>query len=188
MNLTRKVQKLLSVEGWESSVEHVRRWAHPVDTRQMRRETEGPAWDELRRRYRQPAANGAKLRDSVKWVDSAYWINVNVERAQDLELNRRPPGRILDLGCGAGYFLFVCQHLGHGAVGLDIDEDPLFRETTALLDVHRVIGRIEPGQPLPGIDGTFDLITSHCVCFQADTGAGWQPPGMGRGGVEILPG
>ncbi len=166
LNLARKLQKLLSVEGVQSSWEHVRRWAHPVDTRQMRRETETAAWADLRRRYLQPAANGAKLRDSVKWVNSGYWIKTNVERAQDLELNRRPPSRILDLGCGAGYFLYVCQHLGHEGLGLDIDEDPLFGETTDLLGVRRVIGRIEPLEPVPGVDEPFDLITSHCVCFQ----------------------
>ena len=171
MNLARKLQKLLSIEGLQSSWEHIRRLAHPVSTAAMRRETQSPAWSDLRRRYLQPPPNGEKLRDSTKWANSAYWIKLNVERAQDLGLNRQPPGRVLDVGCGAGYFLFVCQHLGHEAVGLDIDEEPLFRETTELLGVSRVIGRIEPYQPLTGVEGTFDLITSHCVCFQKFTRA-----------------
>ena len=102
------------------------------------------AWEDLRARYPQrpdaPRIN--------RFSDVDHWLKINIERAQDLWLDRSPPLRILDLGCGPGYFLYVCKQLGHEGVGVDIDEQPLFRETTALLGVRRVIFRIEPQTPL----------------------------------------
>jgi SAM-dependent methyltransferase len=99
------------------------------------------------------------------YEDAAYWIGINVERAQDLWLDRTPPLRILDLGCGAGYFLYVCRFFGHEGIGLDTDEEPLFRGTTALLNVRRAIARIHPQVPLPYLGEKFDLVTAHRVCF-----------------------
>src|SRR5947207_12144381 len=73
--------------------------------------------------------------------------------------------RIVDLGCGAGYFLYVCKVFGHDVLGFDTDIEPLFRATTALLDVPRVIGRIERQTPLPDLGQKFDLVTAHRICF-----------------------
>ena len=136
-------------------------------------------WDDLRARYPQrpdaPRIN--------RFSDVDHWLKINIERAQDFWLDRSPPLRILDLGCGPGYFLYVCKQLGHEGVGIDIDEQPLFRETTALLGVRRVIFRIEPQTPLPDLGEKFDLVTGHRVCFQKTvrwgTGPGewheWEP-------------
>ena len=62
------------------------------------------------------------------YEDAAHWIGVHVAHAQDLWLDRTPPLRILDLGCGAGYFLYVCRFFGHEGIGVDTDEEPLFRD------------------------------------------------------------
>ena len=87
--------------------------------------------------------------------------------------------RILDLGCGAGYFLYVCKFFGHDVLGFDTDIEPLFRATTALLDVPRVIGRIERQTPLPDLGGKFDLVTAHRICFhrigRVRDGVEWSP-------------
>jgi SAM-dependent methyltransferase len=99
------------------------------------------------------------------YEDAAFWVGVNVERAQDLWLDGGPPLRILDLGCGAGYFLYVCRFFGHEGLGLDTDEEPLFRGTTALLNVRRVNSRIQPRVPLPDLGQKFDLVTGHRICF-----------------------
>jgi SAM-dependent methyltransferase len=92
-------------------------------------------------------------------------MTINVERMQDLWLDRSPPLRILDLGCGAGYFLYVCHCLGHEGLGLDTSREPLFHGTTALLNVRRTISRIDPGVPIPDLGEKFDLVTAHRVCF-----------------------
>jgi SAM-dependent methyltransferase len=115
------------------------------------------------------------------YEDAAHWVGVHVAHAQDLWLDRTPPVHILDLGCGAGYFLYVCRFFGHEGLGLDTDEEPLFRGTTEFLNVRRVVSRIYPQVPLPNLGEKFDLITAHRVCFHriARTGSGkwseWRP-------------
>src|SRR5437763_295579 len=114
-----------------------------------------------------------------RFEDVVYWIEINLERAQDLWLDRSPPLRIVDLGCGAGYFLYVCKCFGHHVLGFDTDNEPLFRATTEILDVPRVIGRIERQTPLPDLHQTFDLVTAHRICFhrigRVRDGVEWSP-------------
>jgi hypothetical protein len=43
----------------------------------------------------------------------------------------------------------------------------MFRELTQLLDVPRVISRVEAFRPLPKFDRRFDVVTAHLVCFNA---------------------
>jgi len=161
MKFSRKLQKLFSVEALESLWEHARRWTHPLNAQQFLDRIDPAAWKRLRDLY--PYRSDA--RKINQYDDAAYWMQVNVERVQDLWLDRSPPLRILDLGSGAGYFLYICESLGHEALGLDTDTEPLFHGTTALLNVRRVIWRINPNEPLPDLPGKFDLITAHRVCF-----------------------
>ena len=65
------------------------------------------------------------------YEDAAYWVDVNVKRVQDLWLDRSPPLQILDLGCGPGYFLYLCRLFGHEGLGLDPDDEPFFRDRAA---------------------------------------------------------
>lgn len=178
MKLSRKIQKLVTAEALESLVEHARRWTHPVAVKPMLDRLDGEAWRELKGRFpHRPDA--PKIN---RFADIDQWLPVNVERAQDLWLDRTPSLRLLDLGCGAGYFLYVSSQLGHSAIGMDVDEQPLFRETTALLGVKRIIKRIEAFTPLPDLGEKFDFITAHRVCFhqrnfQADGSyEEWDPP------------
>ena len=41
-----------------------------------------------------------------KYADVEHWLKINLPRVRDLKLDRSPPKQILDLGCGAGFFLF----------------------------------------------------------------------------------
>ena len=178
MRLSRKIEKLFSFELLESFWEHVCRWSHPVNTRRILATLDQAELAKLRERcpYRPNA------RRINRYEDAAYWLGVNVERAQDLWLDRAPPLRILDLGCGAGYFLHVCRYFGHQGLGLDTDDEPLFRGATDLLGVPRVISRIYPQAPLPDLGEKFDLVTAHRVCFHRidraanDHWTEWKPP------------
>ena len=178
MRLSRKIEKLFSFELLESFWEHVCRWSHPVNTRRILATLDQAELAKLRERcpYRPNA------RRINRYEDAAYWLGVNVERAQDLWLDRAPPLRILDLGCGAGYFLHVCRYFGHEGLGLDTDDEPLFRGATDLLGVPRVISRIYPQAPLPDLGEKFDLVTAHRVCFHRidraanDDWTEWKPP------------
>ncbi len=161
MRVSRKFQKLLSFDAVESLWEHVGRWTHPVSSRRILATLDRSELTRLREQY--PYRPNARRINAYE--NAARWIGINVERAQDLWLDRTSPLRILDLGCGAGYFLYVCRFFGHEGLGLDTDEEPLFRGTTELLNVHRVVSRIHPQVPLPDLGEKFDLITGHRVCF-----------------------
>ena len=161
MRFSRKLRKLFSKELFTSAFEHLSRATHPVNKRRILDDIDWLQFKNLRHQY--PYRPGSPQIN--RFEDVAYWIDINVERAQDLWLDRAPPLHILDLGCGAGYFLYVCKHFGHDVLGFDTDNEPLFRATTALLDVPRVIGRIERQTPLPDLGKKFDLVTAHRICF-----------------------
>lgn len=160
MNFSHKLRKLFDPDIICSLREHVYRAFHPIDANRLLPEIEkNPAWEELHRKY--PPA----VKEIHRWGNGKYWIQRNVKRAQDLSLDRGPHRHILDLGCGAGYFLHVAQKLGHSGIGLDIDEQEIFRDILPLLGVKRVVHRIQPHFHLPPPETKYDLITSFLTCF-----------------------
>lgn len=161
MRFSRKLRKLFSPELFASASEHLSRLTHPVNKSSILDDIDWLQFKDLRHKY--PCRPGSPQIN--RFEDIVYWIDINIERAQDLWLDRAQPLRILDLGSGAGYFLYVCKHLGHDALGFDTDREPLFGATTELLGVRRVIGRIERQTPLPDFATKFDLVTAHRICF-----------------------
>jgi SAM-dependent methyltransferase len=161
VRLSQKLQKLLSLDARQSLWEHVCRSTHPVSARRILGTIDRAELERLRECY--PYRPNARKINAYE--DAKYWIGVNVKRAQDLWLDRSPPLQILDLGCGAGYFLYLCRLLGHEGLGFDQDEEPFFRGTIEFFKVRRVIGRIEPQTPMPDLGRKFDLVTGHRVCF-----------------------
>jgi SAM-dependent methyltransferase len=112
-----------------------------------------------------------------KYADVDQWLRVNRERVQDLKLHRSSPQRILDLGCGGGFFLFILKRIGHSVLGLDVDESPLFKELLEVFDVPRTVFRIQPFEPLPDLDQQFDWITAFSIGFDRyrATNSRWGP-------------
>jgi len=112
-----------------------------------------------------------------KYADIDQWLRVNRERVQDLKLHRCPPQRVLDLGCGGGFFLFILKRLGHSVLGLDIDESPLFKELLEVFDVPRTVFRIQPFESLPNLHQQFDWITAFSIGFDRyrATDSRWGP-------------
>src|SRR5207244_3613820 len=100
-----------------------------------------------------------------KYADVDQWLRVNRERVQDLKLHRSAPKRVLDLGCGGGFFLFILKRFGHSVLGLDVDQFPLFTELLDLFDVRRVVWRIKAFEPLPDLGQKFDWITAFSINF-----------------------
>jgi SAM-dependent methyltransferase len=175
MRFSRKLQKLLSPDLFASAFEHLSRLTHHVNKQRILETLNRAQFGKLRDQF--PYRPGSPQIN--RFEDVVYWIEINVERAQDLWLDRAPPMRIVDIGSGAGYFLYVCKFFGHQVVGFDTDSEPLFGATTALLKVPRVIGRIERQTPLPDVGGKFDLVTAHRICFhrigRVRDGAEWSP-------------
>src|ERR1051325_1238976 len=176
VRLSRKIDKLFSRELLPSVWEHICRWTHPVSPRKILATIDRHKLAALPERY--PARAGARKINAYE--DAAYWVGVNVRRVQDLWLDRATPLRIFDLGSGPGYFLYICRLFGHEGLGLDTDENPLFRGTTELFNVPRVIARISPQTPLPEIGKKFDLVTASAFpgsnADQAENGGSGQRP------------
>jgi SAM-dependent methyltransferase len=161
VRLSRKLQKLFSIDAVQSLWEHICRWTHPVNARRILATIDQAELERLRKHY--PYRPNARRINAYE--DAAYWIGVNVKHVQDLWLDRGPPLHILDLGCGAGYFLYLCQLFGHEGLGLDTDDDAFWGGTTQLLGVRRILARIHPQTPLPDLGKKFDLVTGHRICF-----------------------
>ena len=164
MKLATKIRKLYNGEAIVSGWEHLTRLTHPVDSEAMLTRLDPAEVAEIQRVFALPPA--VPRHHTVKYSNSPYWIRINVERAQDLWLDRMPPLRILDLGCGPGYFLYVARCLGHDGIGMDVDEEePVCRRVIAMLGVRRVVHRIEPSEPLPDLGEKFDLVSAQRICF-----------------------
>ena len=131
--------------------------------------------ERIRTRYRDGVAS-----HWTKYLDLEKWLKVNLRYAMRLHLLEQPPGAVLDLGCGGGYFLFVCRQLGCRTLGVDLDTDPLFNDIVHLLDVERIGWRVEPFVKLPDFQRKFDLITAFMITFNNfDTPAIWRPEAWG---------
>ncbi|MEO7168234.1 MAG: class I SAM-dependent methyltransferase [Chthoniobacterales bacterium] len=100
-----------------------------------------------------------------KYLALDRWMGINLRRVQELELDWGRRQSILDIGSGAGYFLYIGHWLGHRTLGLDIEDVEMFGEMFRALGLERVISRVEAFEPLPALDRKFDLITAFMICF-----------------------
>lgn len=114
---------------------------------------------EIQQRYANSTAGYAK------YANIEPWLRLNRERVQDLKLHRSLPKRVLDLGCGGGFFLFILKNLGHSVLGLDVERVPLFGELLELFGVPRVVHKISAFEPLPDLGQQFDWITGFSTNF-----------------------
>jgi len=163
--LRHKIRKLVDGQSLVSARKHTLRLLRPkgfrLETQRVIETIDPASLEQIRQRYA-VADPGA---DWPKYLDLDRWIGVNIRRIRQLELDVARPKRILDLGCGAGYFLYIAQLLGHSGVGLDMDRLPMFREITHLLGVRRVVQQIQAFRPLPSFGQKFDVITAFMICF-----------------------
>jgi SAM-dependent methyltransferase len=160
-----KIRKLVDGRSLASARKHTLRLLRtnrfPLTTKRVIETIDPVGFEQIRKRYT-VADPGA---DWPKYLDLNRWIQINIRRIRQIELDLSRPKRILDLGCGAGYFLYIAQLLGHSGLGLDMDRLAMFRDMTRLLGVRRVVQRIEAFQPLPDFGQKFDLITAFMICF-----------------------
>src|SRR5437773_8865771 len=165
MRFSHKIKKLVTGQGLVSARKHTRWFFHrtrfPLETIRVIETIDGPNFQEIRQRY----AVADPGEDWPKYLDLERWIDINIRRIREIELDLLRPKRILDLGCGAGYFLYIAQLLGHSGIGLDMDRVAMFRDITRLLGVRRVVQRIDALRPLPDFEQKFDLITAFMICF-----------------------
>ncbi|MBA3543234.1 MAG: class I SAM-dependent methyltransferase [Chthoniobacterales bacterium] len=164
MQLSHKLKKLGSGRALQSAQRQsplLRRPSVPLDPESLTKAIEGEELEAIRQRHviENPGIAWPK------YFDLPRWMKTNLQRVRALGLDWGLRKRILDLGCGAGYFLFIAQCLGHEVLGLDIDEVPMFGEMTLMLGIGRVVWQIKPFERLPKLGRKFDLITAFMICF-----------------------
>lgn len=98
-----------------------------------------------------------------KYLDLPWYLLNKARWVVALDLDRRPPERILDLGVGAGHFPFLAKSFGHEVIGIDMAND-LYARLLALYGVPRHVQMIIPGTALPEC-GSFDLVTAFQTTF-----------------------
>jgi SAM-dependent methyltransferase len=111
------------------------------------------------------AKHGMEGYDSYKYFDKRLWLRSKMMRVIELGLDKSARSSVLDLGCGAGYFLFCCKYLGHTVHGLDLPDYEFYRDMIALFGISRTGFKIEPYKTLPLLGRRFDVITAHQICF-----------------------
>jgi SAM-dependent methyltransferase len=159
VKLTHKVGKLFSREGQARAWRRFQRKLHPISLPALLDEIDEQRLLEIQQRHAQSRVHPAK------YADVERWLKTNIERVQDLKLNQMPPQKILDLGCGGGFFLFICKQCGHEGLGLDTGEAPVFSDLVDLLHVDRTLWKIKAFEPLPDLGRKFDWITAFSVGF-----------------------
>jgi cyclopropane fatty-acyl-phospholipid synthase-like methyltransferase len=103
--------------------------------------------------------------DSYKYFDKQLWLRSKMMRVIELGLDKSAQSSVLDLGCGAGYFLYCCKYLGHNVHGIDLPDYEFYRDMIALFGLSRTGFRIEAYKNLPVLSRRFDVITAHQICF-----------------------
>ena len=109
-----------------------------------------------------------------KYLDAKKHLQLNIRRAQDLNLHRLPPQEILDIGCGGGFFLFVAQARGHHGLGLDVGGIPVFDDLVDLLGINRIEYKVTNFEMLPDFGRKFDLITAFATAFHGGREDSWR--------------
>ena len=166
MQLSYKIRKVLSGDAYASARRHVKQWVigrAPLrfDATKITATIDREKFQRIYDRYAMHDPGD----EWPKYLEIERWMEINLKRVRDLGLDLGGRKRVLDIGCGTGYFLYICQYLGHDVLGMDLDEEPGFREMVDLLGVKRVIWRIEAYQPLPDLGPKFDVITAHMICI-----------------------
>jgi len=109
----------------------------------------------------------------AKYYDVEHWLRIALCNAARLGLHRRRGLRILDLGCGPGWFMAACRHFGHEVDGLDLPYGMMddvsarvYRELTDFLGFGDRVQetRIEALKAMP-LRGEYDVIVAFLVCF-----------------------
>ena len=91
-----------------------------------------------------------------KWIreklGACYWMGIN---------NQKTKKRIIDLGTGAGWMVYLCKQFGHESYGTDIQRRPEYEEGYKFLGIeNNISGDLVYINKKLTIEGKYDFITS----------------------------
>ena len=175
LKLSHAIAKLGQPLTYRRARRKLRRTLHPVPIDPLLAKIDPGRLQALQAELASPPPDAPALwRHYAKYLEVEKRLEINIERAQDLDLDRTPPQQILDLGCGGGFFIFVARHLGHDGLGLDVPGLPVFDGLIELLQVERRVHRITAFEPLPDLGRKFNLITAFATAFQGGKEDSWR--------------
>jgi 2-polyprenyl-3-methyl-5-hydroxy-6-metoxy-1,4-benzoquinol methylase len=169
VKLSQKIAKLGRAESYKRSWRRVQRRIHPIALRPLLQHLDQTRVRAIQERY---ASSPVQI---AKYADIERYMKLNIERVQDLGLHRSAPKQVLDLGCGGGFFLYICQQLGHRSLGVDLEWFPVFTDLLNLFQVERKTWEIKAFEPLPQL-GKFDWITAFSTGFNRVKKKPWRVP------------
>jgi len=108
-----------------------------------------------------------------KYSKIDQYIPFNLRRVYALGLHKSPPLRVLDLGAGVGFFLYLSKLHGHTAIGIDSQDDDFYTQMYRAFNVQCSQCTIMPNTLLPDFGQKFDLVTAFAICFHAIDGYNW---------------
>src|SRR5260370_29629759 len=126
MKLYRKIRKLAYPLTYRRAWRRAQRSIFRLPLGPLRASIDPERLREIQQRYASLPVGYAKYAN----VDS--WLRLNRERVQDLKLHRSAPKRVLDLGCGGGFFLFILKRLGRSVLGLTLGWGTVFNQVIRL--------------------------------------------------------
>lgn len=170
MKLSHKIAKLGRPESYKRSWRRVQRSIHPIPLAPLLAGLDQKRVREIQQRY---ATSPVQI---AKYADIERYMKLNIERVQDLRLQRSLPQDVLDLGCGGGFFLYICQRFGHRCLGLDLEWFPVFTDLLNLFGVERRTWEIKAFEPLPDLGRKFDWITAFSTGFNRVKKKPWRVP------------
>ena len=148
----------------------MQRKIHPIPVAPLLDRLDPNRVREIRERY---ASSPVQI---AKYANIEHYMKLNIERVQDLGLHRLPPQDVLDLGCGGGFFLYICQQFGHRCLGLDLEWFPVFTDLLNLFGIERKTWEIRAFEPLPELGRKFDWITAFSTGFNRVKKKPWRVP------------
>jgi SAM-dependent methyltransferase len=168
VKFSRKLTKLALPLTYRRTWRRVQRWLHPIRLQPLLAQIDHERLRAIQAQYASSSGHYAK------YLEVEPQLKLNIQRVQDLKLHLSPPQEVLDIGSGGGFFLFIAKQFGHGCLGLDTDEFPVFGELTQLFGVPRKIWTIRAFEPLPDLGRKFDRITAFSTAFQGRHMHSWQ--------------
>ena len=117
MRFTYKLRKILSGDAYASARRHVKQWVigrAPLrfDAAKITQTIDREKFQQIYDRYAMHDPGD----EWPKYLEIQRWMEINLKRVRDLGLDLGGRKRVLDIGCGTGYFLYICQYLGHDGV------------------------------------------------------------------------
>lgn len=166
------------------------------DTDDMRAAIDTPEWRALAAEYGEklkpipgedrPPVDVRGDRNYSKYFEVDRWLAYHSQHIRNIPmLDEGKSLRILDIGCGSGLFLAMCQHLGHVGVGIDANSQ-MYIDMARTLGVDYRVELVHRRQPLSADLGEFDLVTAIATKFDRDDFANPKSPVWDTGDWQFL--